>query len=75
MENLVTVPEHWDESSTQNLARYVLDPVSDEYQAIATNFHKTLPTSKINQIERIQNRRKSFSFTLITIKSVLFFLK
>ncbi|CAF1654772.1 unnamed protein product [Adineta ricciae] len=57
MENLVTIPEHWDQSSTQNLARYVLDPVSDEYQAIATNFHKTLPTSKINQIERIQNRR------------------
>ncbi|UJR28929.1 hypothetical protein I4U23_010148 [Adineta vaga] len=53
----ITVPEQWDQSSTSNLARYTLDPESEEYKSIADNFHKTLPTCKINQIERIQNRR------------------
>ncbi len=56
--NNFTLPENWDGLSPKNLTRYTLDPGTEEYRFVADNFHKTLPTNQIAQIERIQNRRK-----------------
>jgi hypothetical protein len=55
---LFPVPENWDQSSPHNLSRYTLKSNSNEYKFVADNFHETLPSSEIVQIERIQNRRK-----------------
>ncbi|CAF2818262.1 unnamed protein product [Rotaria sp. Silwood2] len=51
------LPEYWDQSSPYNLSRYTLQPDTEEYKFVADNFHNTLPSNEIVQIERIQNRR------------------
>ncbi|CAF0814856.1 unnamed protein product [Rotaria sordida] len=51
------LPDYWDQSSLHNLSRYILQPNTEEYKFVADNFHKTLPSNQIVQIERIQNRR------------------
>ncbi|CAF0857782.1 unnamed protein product [Adineta steineri] len=53
----LTFPETWNHSSLYNLSRYILEPTSEEYKFVANNFHRTLPSNEIVQIERIQNRR------------------
>ncbi|UJR20710.1 hypothetical protein I4U23_023831 [Adineta vaga] len=50
-------PHTWNKSSPYNLSRYTLEPSSEEYKYVADNFHKSLPSNVIVEIERIQNRR------------------
>ncbi|XP_078424306.1 protein mono-ADP-ribosyltransferase PARP12-like [Cetorhinus maximus] len=51
------IPENWDKSALSNIGykRIQLSPLSKEYENIQSLFHKSMPSSNIRKIDRVQN--------------------
>ncbi|XP_078077304.1 protein mono-ADP-ribosyltransferase PARP12-like [Mustelus asterias] len=51
------IPENWDKSALPHVGytRIQLPPLSKECKDIETLFHKSMPSSKIHKVDRIQN--------------------